>query len=440
MHMLEVPIAQMEQEVEAELHDNPALEVDAKAEAGTVEPAEARTPMPHFGKQSRSTVMERTVGDEETAFQQLQEQVNMLDLSDHQKELMEYLLGMLDSDGLLRKSPEIMAEELTIYQGIATTAGELQEVIDQLKTLDPAGIGAQSLQECLMIQVERKKKTAVTAIMHRILRDCFELFVAAKYKSIYRIIKEDSGLIDEAISEIRRLNPRPGADLGGTSSDAVLQVIPDFVVSTIDGKVTFTMNHGKIPPLAVAEDFDDLVKRFEGIDREKVRQREYEAFVYARNRLKRANAYITLLQLRFRTLHLVMSHIIERQEQFFLTGDDNELKPLLLREIADKMDYDISTISRACNNKYVQTEWGIFPMKHFFGQAYASTGEGEEEYTLQQIYSAMREFIEAEDKRKPLSDEKLTQLMKAKGFALARRTITKHRERMGIPVARLRVK
>lgn len=489
VHMLEIPIAQVEQEVEAELTDNPALEIDTEESqdsffSGKISNGKRKdktsdidskggeeesdfdmnedsdntsthedvsssdyddySPATYndddfFTNNNRRVVMENTLNSGQSDYELLMEQVNLLDLDDRQKELMTYLLGMLDADGLLRKSTNIMAEELVIYQGIDTSANELQQLINKLKTLDPAGIGAQSLQECLIIQVERRKESSLTGVMLRILKECYNSFITNKTHAIYKKLKVDEKLVDEAISEIKHLNPRPGANLSGTSSDVVQQIIPDFFVETEEGKVTFRLNYGKVPPMAIAEDFDDIVKKYEGLDREQVRKKEYEAFMYAKSNIKRATAYIQLVQLRFRTLHIVMQHIINHQKKFFLTGDNNDLKPLLLRDIAEDMDYDISTISRACNNKYVQTEWGIFPMKHFFAVAYTFENN-DEEYTLQQIYSALREIIESENKSKPYSDEKLTKLMNEKGFAIARRTVTKHREKIGIPVARLRKK
>ncbi|MCF0245148.1 MAG: RNA polymerase factor sigma-54 [Bacteroidaceae bacterium] len=471
MHMLEMPIDQLEHEVAGEINDNPALVVD-DVEVSQQKGGEDETiPAVHFSSDSsdadedndsksedtdssystdggvlddfddgydRRVVIEQTHNEGETLYQRLLEQVNMLDLDDREKMLMEHLMGLLDNDGLLKKQPIAIAEELMLFQGVETDVEEVQRLIDLFKTMDPAGIGAQSLQECLLIQVDRRRKSAVTAVMKRILRDYFNEFIHENWKYIYRKINEDEELVRVAIEEIRRLNPRPGAGLGEDINVAAQQIVPDFIVETDEGQVKFYVNYGKIPALAVAEDFDDLVKKYEGLDREKIRKKEYDAFVYARNRVRRANAYIQLLQMRFRTMYVTMKHIVARQKTFFLTGDDNDLKPLLLKDIAAEVGYDISTISRTCNGKYVETEWGIYPMKHFFLLSYSSASNGEEQYTLQQIYSALKEIIDGEDKQKPLSDDKITQMMKEKGFSLARRTVAKHREKLGIKVARLR--
>ncbi len=386
----------------------------------------------------RRHVMEQVLNDSETLYQQLVDQIKMLDLTTEEMQLMEYIIGMLDDDGLLTKSPLVMAEELFLFQGIETNAEQMQGLVDQLKMLDPAGIGAQSLQECLLIQVGRRKKSAVTTVMKRILTDCFKLFMAGRTDKIYHKIDEDPSLIDEAVEKIRHLNPRPGAGLGEGIGDIVQHVTPDFIVETENDEVRFSINYGKVPALAVTEDYDDLIKQYEGVDREKIRKKEYEAYVYARSRVKRANSFIHLVKLRFRTLYLTMKHIVDRQKAFFLSGDDNDLKPLLIREIAEKMDYDISTISRVCSNKYVQTEWGIFPMKHFFGVSYSAKSADGEEITLQQILSAIREIIDSEDKKNPYSDDVISQMLKEKGLNLARRTVAKHRERLGYSTARLR--
>lgn len=386
----------------------------------------------------RRQVMEQVLNDSETLYQQLVDQINMLELSDAEMQLMEYIVGMLDDDGLLRKSPAVMAEELFIFQGIETSADQMQQLVNQLKMLDPAGIGAQSLQECLLIQIGRRKKSPVTAIMKLIITKYFKQFMAGRADKIYKLVNEDPSLVEEAIEKIKHLNPRPGLGLGENISEAAQQVTPDFIVETENDEVRFSINYGKVPALAVTEDYDDLIKLYEGVDREKIRKKEYEAYVYARSRVKRARSFVHLVKLRFRTLYLTMKQIVDRQKAFFLSGDDNDLKPMLIKDIAEALDYDISTISRVCNNKYVQTEWGVFPLKHFFGVSYSAKSADGEEITVQQIHSAIREIIDSEDKKNPYSDDAISQLLKTKGFVLARRTVAKHRERLGYSVARLR--
>lgn len=383
----------------------------------------------------RGPKMEISPDDSETLYQQLEEQIQMLDLEDDEIELMEYIIGQLDNNGFLGKDPIIMAEELILFQGKDVAPEAIERLVKLLKTLDPAGIGAKDLQECLLIQVGRRNKSAVTAVMKRILRDFFPDFINQRWRALYRGIDEDEELIDEALQKIRKLNPRPGADLGDNVKVSAQQIVPDFIVETNGNKVNFSLNYGKIPRLVVDADWDDLVKKYEGVDKEKMRKELYEEYMWKRNRVKRAHLFIQLLQLRFHTLYMTMKCIVEHQKQFFLTGDDNDLKPFSLKDIADVMKVDVSTVSRACQSKYVQTEWGIFPLKHFFLLSY---GEGDEHYTLKQIYSALQEIIDNEDKHKPLSDDSISKLMKEKGFDLARRTVAKHRENLGIPVKRLR--
>lgn len=491
MRLLEMPLAQFEQSIETELNENEALIEDYSKDPADTDSYEdmeiSLADVPRNNKKSsdqaespngdsadingleeknsiyesenpstdysmatsgvlyddndahdRRHVMEQVVNDSETLYQQLMNQINMLELTDEEMDLMEYIVGMLDDDGLLRKSPDVMAEELYIFQGKETSSAQIQDLVNKLKMLDPAGIGAQSLQECLLIQVGRRKKSAVNTVMKHILTECFTQFMAGRIDKIYKAIDEDSSLVDEAIEKIKHLNPRPGAGLGDDINDTAQHVTPDFIVETNNDEVHFSINYGKIPALAVTEDYDDLIKQYEGVDREKIRKKEYEAYVYARSRVKRANSFIHLVKLRFRTLYLTMKHIVERQKAFFLSGDDNDLKPMLIKDIAEDLDYDISTISRVCNNKYVQTEWGVFPMKHFFGVSYSSKSTDGEEITLQQIYTAMREIIDSEDKKNPYSDDVISQMLKKKGFVLARRTVAKHRERLGYSVARRR--
>lgn len=474
MLLLEKPLAQIEECVENELNDNIALVKDSSAEgdfepnsnsdsdfdsdsnANSVSDADSNVnvngvagsenePKEDDAEFSSGLLddpddeyrprLETSPDDGTTLYQELSEQIQMLDITDEETELMEYIVGQLDNNGWLPKTPLLMSEELLLFQGKDVAPEELQKLINMLKTLDPAGIGAANLQDCLLVQVERRKKSAVTAMMKRILRDYFPDFINQKWKKLYTRINEDEELISEALQKIRKLNPRPGAGLGENVNIPAQQIVPDFIVETNGNEVTFSLNYGKIPRLAVDSDWDDLVKKFEGVDREKIRKSQYEEYMWKRNRVKKAKAFIQLLQLRFHTLYLTMKIIVDRQKQFFLSGDDNNLKPLLLKDVAAEMKYDISTISRACQSKYVQTEWGIYPMKHFFLISY---GEGDDQYTLKQIQSAMQEIIDNEDKQHPLSDEKISELMKAKGFDLARRTIAKHRENMGIPVKRLR--
>lgn len=477
MLLLEKPLAQIEECVENELNDNIALVKDGSEADSNFDsnfdsnsnsdgrPASREDEDSRVGEDSdsdvesnegadddgsslgfssgllddpdddRKPIVEKSPDDGTTLYQQLLDQVQMLDITEEETKLMEYIIGQLDNNGWLAKSPLLMAEDLLIFQGQEVEVEELQKLVDLLKTLDPAGIGAASLQECLLIQVERRQKSAVATVMKRILRDHFQDFINQKWRNLYVKIHEDEELITEALMKIRRLNPRPGAGLGDNIHETAQQIVPDFIVETNGDDVTFSLNYGKIPRLAVDADWDDLVKKYEGVDREKMRKSQYEEFMWKRNRVKRAKAFIQLLQLRFRTLYVAMQIIVRRQKQFFLTGDDNNLKPLLLKDLAAEMKYDISTISRACQSKYVQTEWGIYPMKHFFLISY---GEGDDQYTQKQIYSALQEIIDNEDKSRPLSDEKISELMKAKGFDLARRTVAKHRENMGIPVKRLR--
>lgn len=484
MRLLEMPLEQMEESVEAELNDNIALvkdesgepqemigmpgvdnfgyggnsssnaedsaaddskdngseeaNDDARIETDSMD--EQEQDAPGFGllddpDDDRGPRINNSPDDSETLYQQLLEQIQMLDITDEENELMEYIIGQLDNNGFLKKTPLLMSEELLLFQSKDVEPDVLQALVNQLKTLDPPGIGASDLQECLLIQVDKRLKSAVTAVMKRILRDYFPDFINQRWKRLYQDIDEDRELIDEALRKIRKLNPRPGAGLGDNTSVTAPQIVPDFIVETYGNSVRFSLNYGKLPRLAVDSDWDDLVKKYEGVDKEKIRKSTYEEFMWKRNRVKRARLFIQLLQLRFHTLYMTMKCIVERQKPFFLTGDDNDLKPFSLKEIAEVMKVDISTISRACQNKYVQTEWGIYPLKHFFLLSY---GDGDEQYTLKQIYSALQEIIDHEDKHAPLSDEKISEMMKAKGFDLARRTVAKHRENMGIPVKRLR--
>ena len=452
MRMLEKPLPELEQRVADELNDNEALtavdttqeyqQPEVKGQPSTV------NRQPSIVKGQRSTVnnqpsivksqpsIDEALPDDETLYQQLLTQVAMLDLTDDEKELMEYLIGNLDDNGYISKPAFAISEELALFQGINAEPQQIEQLINLLQTFDPPGIGAHDMQEALLLQTARRRRSAKTAIMKRILTDYYQEFMQRKWQIIYKRMDEDEDLVTEAIEEIRRLNPRPGAHLGEGRQVAAQQVTPDCIIETTDDdQVTFTLNYGKIPRLAVAEDYDDLIRQFESIDREKMRKQEYEAYNYTRSKVRKAEAFIRLISLRFATLAKTMQAIINHQQHYLLSGDENDLQPLKLKDIADEIGYGISTSSRVCQSKYVQTEWGILPMKHFFTQSY---GDGNEEHTLQQILTQMQDIINNEDKRHPLSDDKIAQLMNKNGYGWARRTVAKHRERLGIPPARLR--
>ena len=367
---------------------------------------------------------------------------------------MEYLIGSLDDDGLLRKDLGSIADELAIYHYIDVTTGEIRNVLAKLQTFDPPGIGAQSLQECLLLQIDRKReeskkdesqnpaagedrKTTIN-LLREVIADHFDEFKKKHWNKIKEMMHLSTVQVNELQEELRRLNPKPGSSLGETIGRSLQQVTPDFVIDTADdGVVTFYLNRGNIPELKVSSSFTDMVETYRN-NPEGMGRQEKEALLYAKEKVERAQGFIEAVRQRRRTLYMTMKAIIDWQYRFFQDGDEADLKPMILKDIADKTGFDISTVSRVSNMKYAQTCWGTFPLRYFFSDGYVT--ETGEELSTRKIKVALREIIEKEDENKPLSDEALTSLMKEEGYPVARRTVAKYREQMGIPVARLRKK
>ena len=350
----------------------------------------------------------------------LREQMADFDLTDHEKELMEYLIGSLDEDGLLKKSLAILADEAEIYQNINTNAEELEHVLEVLQQFDPPGIGARSLQECLLIQVRRDEDNPYRALLIKVLDKCFDDFIHKRWQRIQQRLHINQAQAELLQREILRLTPRPGGTLGAKSADRAQAIQPDFYVdSDEDGTITVTLSRGNLPSLIISADADGQQNTF------------------VRQYVERGQMFINALNQRAETMTRTMQAIVKLQKPFFQEGDETLLRPMKLEDIADATGYDISTISRVSNSKYVETSFGTYPLKWFFTHKASQNNEGED-ITARQIMAALRQHIEPEDKRQPLSDERLTQILQAEGFNIARRTIAKYRELMGIPVARLR--
>jgi len=375
-------------------------------------------------------------GDTTSFYDKLKEQMGELELTDQQREVMEYLIGSLDSDGLLRKSLDDISDELAIYHNIDMPVSEIEKLLRRLQTFDPAGIGARDLQECLLLQIERRPKGKVRDLMERVIKEQFDNFTHKRWDRIAQALQLTDEQSTALQKEIRRLNPKPGASLGEAMGRNLQQITPDFIVDTDDeGHVTFTLNNGRIPDLKVSSTFTDLVDTYK-TNKAKMNRQDKEALLYAKEKLDKAQGYIEAVKQRRHTLYVTMKAIIEWQKKYFQDGDEADLRPMILKDIAQKTGLDISTISRVCNVKYAQTRWGTFPLRFFFSDSYV-TKDGEEMST-RKIKMALRDLLDDEDKHRPLSDDALAAEMKKKGFPIARRTVAKYREQLGVPVARLR--
>ena len=375
-------------------------------------------------------------GASQSFYDQLKEQMGVIDLDERQRDIMEYLIGSLDDDGLLRKSLDSISDELAIYHAIDATPQEIESVLHYLQEFDPAGIGGRSLQECLTLQIQRRQPSHLRDLMLKVVQDYFEAFTKKHWKKIQQALGLTDLQADALMKELRKLNPKPGASLGETVGRAMQQITPDFIVDTQDdGTVTFQLNTGEIPELHVSPSFTETLKEYQD-NKEHMSRQMKEALLYTKKKVDAAMGFIEAIRTRRQTLTMTMRAIIQWQHRYFEEGDEALLRPMILKDIAEKTGLDLSTISRVSNSKYAQTRWGTFPLRHFFSDSYV-TAEGDE-LSTREIKATLRDLVDAEDKQKPLSDEALGKLLAEKGYPIARRTVAKYREQLGIPIARLR--
>ena len=366
----------------------------------------------------------------------LKEQMNMSELSEAEQTIMEYLIGSLDDDGLLRKPLHSICDELAIYHNVDVTEADIEQVLRQLQTFDPAGIGARSLQECLLLQIKRREPSRLRELMARTIEEYFELFTKKHWDRLQQVLQLTDLQAETLIKELRKLNPKPGTAMGEVVGRSVQQITPDFIIDTQDdGTVTFTLNMGELPELHVSQSFTDTLREYQ-TNKDHMSRQMKEALLYTKKKVDAAQGFIEAIRVRRHTLTITMRAIIQWQHRFFEDGDEASLRPMILKDIAERTGLDLSTVSRVSNSKYAQTRWGTFPLRYFFSDGY-KTADGEE-LSTRQIKAALRELIDAEDHRKPLSDDALKDQLAAKGYPIARRTVAKYREQLGIPVARLR--
>lgn len=475
--LLEMPINELEDSINTELDDNPALESAGSEDAlgdeysssqddvGALDDTEDSDydditekedredaldsalerigqddEMPDLNRErmnnQNADYEEMVYGDTTSFYDRLREQMDMQVLSDKEKQIMEYLIGSLDDDGLLRKDISSICDELALYHNVDVTEKDIEHVLHVLQTFDPAGVGGRNLQECLLLQVRRLHKGILRKSMEEVLEEHFNAFTKKHWHKIQEALELNDTQTETLKEEMRKLNPKPGASLGETEGLNMQQITPDFIVDVDDnGNVSFSLNQHNIPVLTVSPSFTDMIDTYKK-SKQTMTRSDKEALLYAKDKVEKAQHFIDAIQQRRHTLIVTMRAIIEMQKKFFVDGDESELKPMILKDIADKVGLDISTVSRVSNVKYVQTKWGIFPLRFFFSDSY--TTEDGEDISTRKIKIALKEAVEHEDKKAPLSDEALVNVMKEKGFPIARRTIAKYREQMGIPIARMR--
>ncbi len=468
MKLLQVPTASLETRIKEELEENPALELDTERfeerttttdesepatdnlepeqETDTYdtlsvsdyvhddddEPGDYRLKDDHIPELSNDGPLPLQSGT--TFYDALLDQLQVLKLSEKQSIIAEQVVGSIDEDGYLRRDTSAMVDDLAFRQNVIVTAEQIEEVIALIQQFDPPGVAARDLRECLLIQLRRRpEQEGVVLLAIRALTDYFEEFTKRHYDKIQKGLSISDEALKEIVQLITKLNPKPG----GNSSEGSREqqyVLPDFFIYQQAGKLDLTLNSRNAPELRISEGYRDMLKDYEKGSKKDKRQKE--AVLFIKQKIDAAKWFIDAIRQRQQTLLLTMRAILDYQQAFFLSGDESDLRPMILKDIAQRTGLDISTVSRVANSKYVQTEFGTFRLKFFFNEA-LHTDSGEEVST-REVKKMLSDLIGAEDKQHPLSDDQLTELLQEKGYTIARRTVAKYREQLNYPVARLR--
>lgn len=387
----------------------------------------------NYGGDDDEQQKEIPIAIQDSAFEKLQNQLDLLALTDKQYLIGNQIIGSLDDDGYLRRPILSLLDDLAFSQNVMAEESEVEEMLAIIQEFDPPGIGARDLQECLLIQLMKKDQSNPIIIQaEQVVKNYLDEFTKKHYDKIEKQLNVDSDTLRDVINEILKLNPKPG-DSGATSGKQ-LHIIPDFHITNNDGMLHLTLNGRNAPELRVSRSYQDMFQHYEKAEKNDKKMKEAVQFV--KQKLDSAKWFIDAIKQRQQTLLKTMNAIMEFQYDYFLTADDRMLRPMILKDIADKIDMDISTVSRVANSKYVQTDFGTFLLKSFFSEAIQT--ETGEEVSNKEVKKILEECIANENKKKPLADEKLTEILKEKGYNIARRTIAKYREAMNIPVARLR--
>ncbi len=464
IRMLELPAYELQQRVNEELQENPALEEGRDPK----EVQEERFEEGDFGEDEEYTNPLQTedfnyddyVSDDETpdymlrtynysddheqdepAFsggmtfsEYLKSQIYLTKMNKEQRHIAKWVLGNIDEDGFLRRTTEQLVDDLTFQEGLSVTDEEMEDIVRQIKELDPPGVAAYDLQECLVTQLKAKPQTEEVKNAITLLTKYFEDFSQHRYDRLCEHMQLDESQLKDAIDEIVHLNQKPSNTFTGNAYEGRQEtIIPDFYVENRDGELVLTLNTGDIPELHVSEEYAQMLKEVES---RKSKAENKEAAKFIRTKMDAAHTFIDAIRQRNETLSRTMTAIMQLQREFFLNGDEMTLKPLILQDIATITGFDVSTISRVCNSKYVQTEFGIFPLRHFFSES-MTNNEGEEVST-REIKNILSEVIAEEDKSNPLTDEQLVEVLKERGYTIARRTVAKYREQLNIQTARMR--
>ena len=442
--LIEMPIQDLEQKIRAELEENPVLDdtpaKDSDGEARDVSLDEIkeeddyipayRLKVNNWGKDARPEY--NTFSVRESFTQSLMRQLGYRNLSEHQREIAAFIIGSLDDDGYLRRDIESLVDDLAFRAGIETDSEEVCRMLAVIQEFEPSGIGARDLRECLLIQLDALQQTRDVTDAIAILESCFAEFSNRHFQKVMSRLNLDEDRLKAAMARIVKLNPSPGGQVDDSYNDQAQQIVPDFVLEENGGELSFTMPRFSVPEIRVNKKYAELLLDAKGSS-EKAQK---EAASFVKQKIDSAKWFVEALKQRQNTLNRTMAAILEFQHDFFLDGDESNLRPMVLKDIADRTGFDISTISRVVNSKYIETHFGIFPLKYFFSEGMENS-QGDEVST-RELKKVLKECVDGEDKKKPLTDEQLVAEMTKRGYKVARRTIAKYRSQLGIPLARWR--
>ncbi len=452
VRLLNLSTIELEEKIHAEILENPALEQgkednqseinqeEESIEYNSLEDYLTEDDIPDYKLKeqnySKKEVPEEIPFSEDTSFYDiLKNQLGEQSLTETQVKVGEYIIGSLDDDGLLRKSLVSIADELAIYMGIDVDPNQVEEVLQVIQQFDPPGVGSRSLQECLLIQIIRKPNVETMALEKKIIEECYDEFTKKHWDKIEKKLNIDERTLQKAIDEITKLNPKPGASLGESLQKNLQQIIPDFIVETFDDNISLSLNNRNVPTLQLNAEFSAMIEEHTK-NRKNQSKESKDAMLFLKQRLDSAQNFIDAIKQRQNTLMSTMQAIIDLQRPFFIDGDESKITPMILKDVANKTGLDISTISRVSNNKYVQTNFGIFPLKYFFGDSF--TNRDGKESSTRKIKLMLEECVNKEDKKSPYTDMQLAKILAQKGHPISRRTVAKYREQLNIPESRLR--
>jgi RNA polymerase sigma-54 factor len=459
--LLEIPTMQLEQRIKAEIEENPALE-EGDLEDGQTEVEEEDVSSDPNDKDKEEFTLEDYMDEDEypsyklnaqnyskddkreeipfsvglSFHDYLENQLGLGSLDEKQRLLALYMLGNIDDDGYLRRRLESIVDDVAFALSIKTDEPELIGILRIIQELDPPGVGARNLQECLILQIEAKDQDSpAIQLAHRILKDFFPEFTRKHYDKILLRLNIKDEQLKDALDEILRLNPKPGSAYTDPQNKGYGHIIPDFILENNEGDLELSLNARNVPELRVSRTYNEMLQSYQH-NRGNNSKSDKEALSFVKQKLDSAKWFIDAIRQRQNTLLITMNAIINYQQEYFITGDETKLRPMILKDIADLTGLDVSTISRVANSKYIQTNFGIISLKYFFSEGMQT--ESGEEVSTREIKKILQDCLDSEDKRHPITDDRLADILKEKGYHIARRTVAKYREQLNIPVARMR--